>query len=84
MKKEIAELVSKCLVCEKVKIEHQKPFGMLQLLGIPEWKWESISMDFMMGLPKTQANFVAIWVIVNRLTKFTHFLPIQATSPLEK
>ena len=60
MKKDITELVSKCLVCQKVKIEHQKPSGMLQLLEILEWKWESISMDFMMGLPKMQASFDAI------------------------
>ena len=84
MKKVIAELVSKCLVCQKVKIEHQKPSGMLQPLEIPEWKWESISMDFVMGLPKTQAGFDAIWVIVDRLTKSAHFLPIRAIYPLEK
>ena len=84
LKKDITELVSKCLVCQKVKIEHQKPSGMLQPLEIPEWKWESISMDFVMGLPKTQAGFDAIWVIVDRLTKSAHFLPIRATYPLEK
>ena len=84
LKKDIVELVSKCLICQKVKIKYQKPYGMLQLLEIPEWKWESISMDFVMGLPRTQVGFDAIWVIINRLTKFAHFLPIRATYPLEK
>ena len=84
LKKDIVELVSKCLVCQKVKIEHQKPLVMLQPLEILEWKWESISMDFMMGLPKTQAGFDMIWVIIDRLTKSAHFLSIRATYPLEK
>ena len=77
-------LVTKCLVCQKVKIEHQKPSGILQPLEIPKWKWKGISMDFVMGLPKAQASFDAIWVIVDRLTKSAHFLPIRATYPLEK
>ena len=84
MKKDIAEFVSKCLTCQQVKIEHQKPSGLLHPLSIPEWKWESISMDFVMGLPRTQSSFDAIWVIVDRLTKSAHFLPIKATYPLEK
>ena len=84
LKRHIAELVSKCLVCQKVKNEHQKPSGMLQPLEIPKWKWESISIDFVMGLPKMQVGFDAVWVIVDRLTKYAHFLPIRATYPLEK
>ena len=84
LKKNIVELMSKCLVCQKVEIEHQKPSGILQPLEIPKWKWESISMDFMMGLPRMQAGLDAIWVIVDRLTKSAHFLPIRATYPLEK
>ena len=84
LKRDIAELVSKCLIYQKIKIEHQKPSGMLQLLEILEWKWESISMDFVMGLPRTQAGFDAIWVIVDKLTKSAHFLPIGDTYPLEK
>jgi len=51
MKKEVAQYVSKCLVCQKAKIEHQKPARMLQSLDIPEWKWDSIAMDFVVGLP---------------------------------
>jgi len=51
MKKEVAQYVAKCLVCQKVKIEHQKPTGMLQSIDIPEWKWDSIAIDFLVGLP---------------------------------
>ena len=76
MKRDIAEFVSQCLVCQKVKIEHQKPSGQLQPLEIPEWKWESISMDFVIGLPRTSSGYDSIWVIVNRLTKSAHFIPI--------
>ncbi|CAL9005835.1 unnamed protein product, partial [Prunus brigantina] len=50
MKKEIAEYVSKCLICQQVKAERQKPSGLLQPLPIPEWKWERITMDFVFKL----------------------------------
>ena len=51
MKKEIARFVSKCLTCQQVKVEHQRPKGKIQLLPIPVWKWENITMDFVTGLP---------------------------------
>ncbi len=53
MKKDIAEYVSKCLTCQQVKAEHQVRAGLLQPLPVPEWKWERIMMDFVMGLPRT-------------------------------
>ena len=53
MKKNAAKYVSKCLICQQVKLEHQRPFGYLQPLPIPEWKWERIAMDFVVGLPRT-------------------------------
>lgn len=84
MKKEIAEFVYSCLVCQKSKIEHQKPSGLLQPLSIPEWKWDSISMDFVSGLPRTPSNHEAIWVIVDRLTKSAHFIPIRMDYTMEK
>lgn len=77
MKREIAEWVSKCLTCQRIKAEHQKPSGLLQPLEIPEWKWEHINMDFVVGLPMTRLGHNAIWVIVDRLTKSAHFLPIN-------
>ena len=84
MKREIAKFVSKCLTCQQIKIEHQKPAGLLQPLSIPEWKWEKITMDFVTGFPWTQRQHDAIWVIVDRLTKSAHFLPVNVEDSLEK
>jgi hypothetical protein len=58
---------------------HQRPAGLLQPLKIPEWKWEEIRMDFIVGLPRTQAGYDSIWVIVDRLTKVDHFIPVKMT-----
>ena len=77
MKKDISEIVSKCLTCQKVKLEHQGPSELLQQLPIPKWKWDMIDMDFVSGLPRTSSGYDAIWVIVDRLTKTAHFLPIK-------
>nr|GEY28132.1 hypothetical protein [Tanacetum cinerariifolium] len=84
MKAEIATYVSKCLTCAKVKIEYQKPSGLLVQPKIPQWKWENITMDFVSKLPKTTAGQDTIWVIVDRLTKSTHFLPMREDDALEK
>ncbi|XP_072093104.1 transposon Tf2-1 polyprotein isoform X4 [Arachis hypogaea] len=84
MKNDVALHVSKCLTCQKVKIEHQRPSGTLQPLEIPQWKWESIAMDFVIGLPKTRSGCDAIWVVVDRLTKSAHFLPIQISCTMEE
>jgi len=79
MKKDVAEYVNKCLTCQKVKAEHQCPVDELRPLEIPTWKWDSISMDFGMGLPLSASKRNAIWVIVDQLTKSVHFLPIKDT-----
>ncbi|GKE67120.1 putative reverse transcriptase domain-containing protein [Tanacetum coccineum] len=84
MKAEIATYVSKCLTCAKVKAEHQRPSGLLVQLDIPEWKWEKITMYFITKLPKTAAGFDSIWVIVDRLTKSGHFLPMKETDLTKK
>nr|GEV63457.1 retrotransposon protein, putative, Ty3-gypsy subclass [Tanacetum cinerariifolium] len=84
MKKEIVIYVSKCLTCAKVKAEHQRPSGLLQQPEIPEWKWEKISMDFITKLPRSSSGHDAIWVIVDRLTKSTHFLAIREDYSMEK
>ena len=77
MKREVAEYVSKCFICQQVKAERQKPSGLLQPLPIPEWKWERITMDFVFKLPPTVQRHDGIWVVVDRLTKSAHFLPIR-------
>ncbi|KAJ0814449.1 putative nucleotidyltransferase, Ribonuclease H [Helianthus annuus] len=79
MKAHIATYVGKCLTCARVKVEYQKPAGLLQQPKIPQWKWEEISMDFVTGLPRSQRGNDTIWVIVDRLTKSAHFLPIKET-----
>ena len=79
MKREITEFVARCLVCQQVKAEHQRPAGLLQPLPIPEWKWEHITMDFVVGLPRTQRGYDVVWVIVDRLTKSAHFLPVRVS-----
>ncbi|GJS77795.1 putative reverse transcriptase domain-containing protein [Tanacetum coccineum] len=84
MQAEIASYVSKCLTCTKVKAEYQKPSGLLVQPVIPVWKWENITMDFVTKLPKTSTGQDIIWVIVDRLTKSAHFLPMKETDSMEK
>ncbi|RVW46257.1 Transposon Ty3-I Gag-Pol polyprotein [Vitis vinifera] len=84
MKRDIAQFVAQCLVCQQVKAEHQRPAGSLQPLAIPEWKWEHITMDFVIGLPRTLGGNNAIWVIVDRLTKSAHFLPMKVNFSLDR
>jgi hypothetical protein len=84
MKRDIAEFVARCSTCQQVKAEHQRPAGPLQPLEIPVWKWDSIAMDFLVGLPRTQTDHDAIWVIVDRLTKTAHFIPVNVEHSMEK
>nr|GEV31016.1 putative reverse transcriptase domain, ribonuclease H-like domain, aspartic peptidase domain protein [Tanacetum cinerariifolium] len=84
MKADIATYVSKCLTCLRVKNEHQKPYGLLVQTEIPQWKWDNITMDFVTKLPKKQSGNDTIWVVVDRLTKSAHFLPMKETDPIDK
>ena len=77
MKREIAKYVSECDICKRVKASHLRPAGLLQPLDIPSWKWEDISIDFIVVLSKTSKGYDSIWVIVDRLTKSAHFLPVK-------
>eukprot|EP00253_Pinus_taeda_P006284 PITA_06284 len=79
MKKNIAEYLARCLECQQIKAEHQHPAGLLQPLPIPKWKWEIISMDFITGLPKSKRNNDSIMVVVDKLSKAAHFIPVQST-----
>ena len=82
MKQEIAAFVSRCLTCQQIKAEHQKPPGLLLPLEIQEWKWDHITMDPVSGLPTTKKGNNAIWVIVDRLTKSAHFIPVKTGSKM--
>ena len=77
MKREIATFVSRCMTCQLIKTEHQKPTGLLEPLEIPQWKWEHLTVDFISGLPTTSKGNNAIWLIVDRLTKSVHFIPLK-------
>ena len=77
MKKEIIAYVARCDTCSRVKADHLKPAGLLQPLSILGWKWEEISMDFIIVLPPTQKGFDSIWVIVDRLIKSAHFILVS-------
>ncbi|WVZ80121.1 LOW QUALITY PROTEIN: hypothetical protein U9M48_027624 [Paspalum notatum var. saurae] len=79
MKRDIATFVAQCDTCNRIKAEKQRPAGLLKPLDIPMWKWEKITMDFIVGLPRTPRGNDSIWVIVDRLTKSAHFIPVKAT-----
>jgi hypothetical protein len=84
MKREIAKYVSECDTCQRIKASHLKSAGALQPLSIPSWKWDDISMDFIVGLPNTSRHHDSIWVTVDRLTKVAHFLPVHTTDKAHK
>ena len=84
MKSDVGRRVERCLTCLQVKAEHQKPHGKLQPLAVPEWKWDEISMDLVVKLPRTVKGHDSIWVVVDRLTKSAHFLPIRESWPTER
>ena len=84
MKRHVGDFVQRCLTCQQVKAEHQKPAGLLQPLEVAEWKWEHVTIDFVTHLPRTQQKPDAVWVIVDRLTKSTHFLAVRMTFALER
>jgi hypothetical protein len=79
MKREIVEYVARCDSCQRIKAEHLRPAGLLQPLQIPQWKWDEIGMDIIVSLPRTRASYDSIWVVVDRLTKATHFIPVKTT-----
>jgi hypothetical protein len=79
MKKEITEYIARCMEFQKVKAEHRHPTGSLQPLSIPKWMWEEVTMDFITGLPRTDKLHDSIMVVVDKLTKYAHFIPLKTT-----
>jgi hypothetical protein len=79
MKMEIAGYVARCDSCHRIKAEHQRLAGLLQPLQIPQCKWDEIGMDFIVGLPCHRAGYDSIWLVVDRLTKAAHFIPVNTT-----
>jgi hypothetical protein len=80
MKVDVSKYVASCGLCQRVKAEHKRPAGLLKPFEIPEWKWEHITMDFVVGLPRSPRGRDAIWVVVDRLTKSEHFIPMKTTN----
>ena len=68
-----------CMKCMQVKVEHQHPASLLQPLAVPKWKWEVVSMHFITGLPMTWRQHDSIMVVVDKLTKEVHFIPVKST-----
>jgi hypothetical protein len=79
MKRDIAFFIARCDVCQRLKVEHQHPAGLLQPLQVSVWKWEEVGMDFITRLPRSKRGHDSIWVTVDRLTKVAHFIPVKTT-----
>jgi hypothetical protein len=79
MKKEVVDFIVRCIECQKVKAEHKHPASLLQHFLIPEWKWEVITMDFITKFPRTSKQHDSIMVVVDKVTKATHFVPVNST-----
>ena len=79
MKNEVAEYIARCIECQQVKVEHRHPTGLLQPLPIPDWKWEIISLDFITGLPKNKKQNDYVMVVVDKLSKASHFILVKTT-----
>ena len=83
-KADIVGHVTRCDICNRIKAKHQRLVGLLKPLDVLMWKWESISMDFIVGLPQTPKGHDSIWVIVDRLTKVAHFIAVRNDYRTEK
>jgi hypothetical protein len=84
MKVDIAKYVAECDTCHRMKASHLKSASVLQPLSIPMWKWDDISMYFIVGLPLTARKKDSIWVIVDRLTKTAHFIAVHTTYSVQQ
>ncbi|KAA3480493.1 Retrotransposable element Tf2 [Gossypium australe] len=84
MKKDISEFMLRCLIYQQMKAEHQVPSGLLQPIMVPEWKWDRITIDFVTGLSLSLRKKDDVWVVVDRLTKSAHSLPVRVNYPLDK
>jgi hypothetical protein len=84
IKVDIAKYVTECDTCHRMKASHLKSAGVLQPLSIPMWKWDDISMNFIVGLPMMARKKDSIWVIVDRLTKTAHFIAVHTTYSVQQ
>ena len=71
--------IAKCEEFQLVKADHPHPAGLLHPFPIPEWKWEVINMDFITGLPKRKKQNDSIFIVIDKLSKVAHFIPVKST-----
>ena len=76
MKAAVAKFMKECQICQQAKVEHIKPPGLLQPLLVPDQAWQVVCVDFIEGLP-TSGNANCIMVVVDKLSKFAHFVPLR-------
>jgi len=79
LKRDVVEFVARCFDCQCVEVECKHLGRLLKLTSIPKWKWEVISMDLIIGFPRTVRQHESIMVIVDRLTKVSHFILVKFT-----
>jgi hypothetical protein len=79
MKKDIADYIARCMECQRVKAEYRHPMGLLQPFPISEKKWEVETIDFITKFPRTVRKHDSIIVVVDKLTKFSHLVPVKMT-----
>lgn len=79
LRKDVVEYLSKCLECQLVKAKHKHPTVLLQPFPILEWKWEIILLDFITILPCTMKQHDSIMVVIDKLSKNSHFIPVKST-----
>ena len=79
IKKDVADYLARCMEFQLVKVEHQHPVGLLNPFPIAECKWDTVSIDFITGLPRTKYQLDSVMVVVETLTKFAHFIPVKST-----
>jgi hypothetical protein len=77
MKKYVVDYIARCMECQRVKDEHRHPMSFLQPLPIPEKKWEVVTIDFITKFPRTTKQHDSIMVVVDKLTKAAHFVPVK-------
>ena len=83
MRESVESFVSSCLSCQRNKSTNKRPFGLLSPLPIPDSRWHTVTMDFIMDLPKSSTGNDAIMVLVDKLTKYVHLVPVVKTCSAE-
>jgi hypothetical protein len=79
MKRDVTDYLARCMECNKVNVERRHPVGLLYQFTIHEWKWEFVTIDFITKFPRMTRQHDSIVVVVDKLTKVAHFIPVKLT-----